>query len=239
MPVWLENEAPTTMSRSDSFISQLATGVPLRPSTPGAERVGVGDQALGLERGEHRRAEPLGERDDLGRGRRGRRGRRRSPAGGRRGPAPRPRPARRRRADPARLASRPPGRGGLLATAAPAPRRAAPGARRRGRRSRASPPARPARRGRCRRCTAWSRRATSSNTADRSRSWKAPRPSTFDGTCPEIAITGDWSSLASYRPVSRLVEPGPAIAKQAAGRPVSLPYALAANAAAPSCRIPM
>jgi hypothetical protein len=36
-----------------------------------------------------------------------------------------------------------------------------------------------------------------------------------------------------------LVEPGPAIAKQATGRPVSLPYALAAKAAAPSWRIPM
>ena len=34
MPVWFENEAPNTSSRSDSFISQLATGVPLRPSTP-------------------------------------------------------------------------------------------------------------------------------------------------------------------------------------------------------------
>ena len=34
MPVWFENDAPTTMSRSDSFISQLATGVPLRPRTP-------------------------------------------------------------------------------------------------------------------------------------------------------------------------------------------------------------
>ena len=34
MPVWFEKEAPTTTSRSDSFISQLATGVPLRPRTP-------------------------------------------------------------------------------------------------------------------------------------------------------------------------------------------------------------
>ena len=34
MPVWFENDAPSTISRSDSFISQLATGVPLRPSTP-------------------------------------------------------------------------------------------------------------------------------------------------------------------------------------------------------------
>ena len=34
IPVWLANDAPTTISRSASFISQLATGVPLRPSTP-------------------------------------------------------------------------------------------------------------------------------------------------------------------------------------------------------------
>ena len=34
IPAWLENEAPVTISRSASFISQLATGVPLRPSTP-------------------------------------------------------------------------------------------------------------------------------------------------------------------------------------------------------------
>ena len=36
MPVWFENDAPNTSSRSASFISQLATGVPLRPSTPQA-----------------------------------------------------------------------------------------------------------------------------------------------------------------------------------------------------------
>ena len=34
IPVWFENDAPNTSRRSDSFISQLATGVPLRPSTP-------------------------------------------------------------------------------------------------------------------------------------------------------------------------------------------------------------
>ena len=32
--MWCENEAPNTISRSDSFMNQLATGVPLRPSTP-------------------------------------------------------------------------------------------------------------------------------------------------------------------------------------------------------------
>ena len=36
MPVWFENEAPSTISRSASFMNQLATGVPLRPSTPQA-----------------------------------------------------------------------------------------------------------------------------------------------------------------------------------------------------------
>ena len=56
MPVWLENDAPTTSSRSASFISQLATGVPLRPSTPAPSGCVSGHQPLGLERREHRRA---------------------------------------------------------------------------------------------------------------------------------------------------------------------------------------
>ncbi len=34
--MWLENDAPSTSSRSASFMNQLATGVPLRPSTPQA-----------------------------------------------------------------------------------------------------------------------------------------------------------------------------------------------------------
>jgi hypothetical protein len=34
MPVWLLKLAPNTSRRSDSFMNQLATGVPLRPSTP-------------------------------------------------------------------------------------------------------------------------------------------------------------------------------------------------------------
>src|SRR5260370_317800 len=135
IPVWLANEAPTTISRSASFISQLATGVPLRPSTPAPSGAGGG-----------------------GSGRRDR-------------------------------------------AAAPPP---APGTPRVGR----GP-------------------------------GRAPRPGTADGPWRETATTGDWSSLASYRPVSMLVDPGPAIAKQTAGLPVSLPYALAAKEAAPSCRIPI
>ena len=34
IPVWLEKLDPNTSSWSDSFITQLAIGVPLRPSTP-------------------------------------------------------------------------------------------------------------------------------------------------------------------------------------------------------------
>ena len=36
MPVWFEKLAPKTSRQSDSFITQLATGVPLRPRTPAA-----------------------------------------------------------------------------------------------------------------------------------------------------------------------------------------------------------
>ena len=48
MPVWFENDAPTTTSRSDSFISQLATGVPLRPSTPAPSGCVSGTSPLAL-----------------------------------------------------------------------------------------------------------------------------------------------------------------------------------------------
>ena len=34
MPVWLENEAPSTSSTSASFMNQEAIGVPDRPRTP-------------------------------------------------------------------------------------------------------------------------------------------------------------------------------------------------------------
>ena len=72
----------------------------------------------------------------------------------------------------------------------------------------------------------------------RSMSWKAPGPNTWVCTCPVKASTGARSTLASHSPVNRLVAPGPAIVRQAAGRPVSLPYADAAKAAAPSWRTP-
>ena len=125
-------------SRSDSFISQRRDRrAGLRPSTPRAERVGVGHQALGLERGEHRRAEPLGQRAHLVAARRARRARRRSPAAGRRASRSRRRRQRRRRAArPARSAqaARPGAPAGASRRAGPAPRRGARGGRRRGRR---------------------------------------------------------------------------------------------------------
>ena len=48
MPVWLENDAPIARTRSDSFISQLATGVPLRPSTPAPNGWESGTRPLAL-----------------------------------------------------------------------------------------------------------------------------------------------------------------------------------------------
>ncbi len=228
MPVWLENEAPTTISRSDSFISQLATGVPRAAEHAGAERVVVGDQALGLERGEHggaQRARPA-SRTCRHRGA-GAVARRRSPVAGP------PRSSSAAAASSAsgagptrRSASRPSGPPApCVGRQRPAPRRAGPGGRRRGRRracltasvgqlgvvaSRPAP---------CR-----SRPATSPNAAVRSRSWNAPAAEHL-----RRAPGRRWrapahrSTLASYSPVSRLVDPGPAMAKQAAGRPVSLP----------------
>ena len=49
-------------------------------------------------------------------------------------------------------------------------------------------------------CTVVVVMATSLNTADRSRSWKAPRPSTLDGTWPEIAMTGRLVQLGVVQP---------------------------------------
>ena len=80
--------------------------------------------------------------------------------------------------------------------------------------------------------------ATAENASASGTSWNVPGPSTCVCTCPVRASTGARSTFASQRPVRRFVAPGPAIEKHAAGRPVSLAYALAANAAAPSWRIP-
>ncbi len=179
----------------------------------------IGDEALGLEGRGHRRAEVVGEgahrvhrvtctvADDDHRPARDPPWRRRPPAAlrwavrsrrlpcGRRGP----RPPRRHR------------------PSGPAPRRGTRDERRHDRRWRSSWPGKPARHGATPpgawRCSG----ATSANAADRSTSWKAPRPRTEDGTWPERARTGARSTLASYRPVSRLVDPGPAMPRQPAG----------------------
>ena len=71
--------------------------------------------------------------------------------------------------------------------------------------------------------TVWVHSATAEKASDSGTSWKAPGPSTCVCTWPVRATTGTRSTLASHRPVSRLVAPGPAIEKQAAGFPVSLP----------------
>src|SRR5690242_9442994 len=51
---------------------------------------------------------------------------------------------------------------------------------------------------------------------------------------PVMASTGTWSSLASYRPLSRWIAPGPEVARQTPSLPVALAYAVAMNAAASS-----
>ena len=52
---------------------------------------------------------------------------------------------------------------------------------------------------------------------------------------PTIATTGTWSSLASYRPLSRWMAPGPEVAMQTPTRPVNLAYPTASKAAISSC----
>src|SRR3954468_15734499 len=52
---------------------------------------------------------------------------------------------------------------------------------------------------------------------------------------PVMASTGAWSSLASYKPVSRCVPPGPDVARQTPSLPVHFAYAQAMNAADSSC----
>ena len=86
--------------------------------------------------------------------------------------------------------------------------------------------------------TGWLHWATFPKAACRSTSWNAPGPSTCVSTCPVSASTGERSTFASQSPVRRFVAPGPAMDRQAAGLPVSFPYAEAANDAAPSWRIP-
>ena len=80
--------------------------------------------------------------------------------------------------------------------------------------------------------------ATSANSRSLSTSWKKSLPSSSLGTCPQIASTGACDFLASYRPLSRWIEPGPTVPMHTPSRPVSWAWALTANAAASSCRTP-
>jgi hypothetical protein len=77
------------------------------------------------------------------------------------------------------------------------------------------------------------------SSAAESTSWKAPVPSSACRTAPGTTTTGAPSIQASRQPTTRWVAPGPFVAMTAAGRPASLPNALAIRAALPSCRTVM
>ncbi len=53
---------------------------------------------------------------------------------------------------------------------------------------------------------------------------------------PTIATTGTWSSLASYRPLSRWMAPGPDVAAHTPTPPPNLAYPTASKADISSCR---
>ena len=198
----------STSSRSASFISQLATGVPLRPSTPAPSGCVSGTSPLALNV-VSTGAPSCSASATTSRGRRGRRGRRRSPVVGRPPPARSPGPARRRPGRPGaassgRPGSRPAACEGWACTSSGSTRCATP------RPSRACLTARAA-------SSAWSlpdctvvveiatSRKTRRGRGPGRRRGRAP----WTGTWPETATTGAPSSLASYSPVSRFVEPGP------------------------------
>src|SRR3954447_26364087 len=54
--------------------------------------------------------------------------------------------------------------------------------------------------------------------------------------CPTSATTGTWSSLASYRPLSRWIAPGPLVAAQTPNVPLNFAYPTASKADISSCR---
>ena len=226
MPVWFENDAPSTSRQSLRPSSAEPTGVPDRPSTPQASGWSSGTRpfALNVVMTGRRSARPA------------------RATWSRNGRAPLPTmidgPLGRceQRDRPVELESvagrspvvgDPAGRGRGSAgsrqpVAAPAPRRGRSGGRRRAARSRASSPAPPARWRSPGARTVWLHSATASNACASGTSWNAPGPMTWVCTWPVSASTGTRSTLASHRPVSRLVAPGPAIERHAAGRPVSL-----------------
>src|SRR3954452_16286635 len=59
------------------------------------------------------------------------------------------------------------------------------------------------------------------------------------GTWPQIASMGACDFFASYRPLSRWMEPGPTVPMQTPSRPLSCAWAPAANAATSSWRTPI
>ena len=71
----------------------------------------------------------------------------------------------------------------------------------------------------------------------RSTSWNASRPRTLRSTWPTSTNIGVESAVAVWMPMARLAAPTARVPRQAAGRPVSCPYASAANAAPPSWRV--
>ena len=70
--------------------------------------------------------------------------------------------------------------------------------------------------------TVWVHSATAAKASDSGTSWNAPGPSTWVCTCPVSATTGTRSTLASHRPVRRLVAPGPGDREAGRGLPGEL-----------------
>ncbi len=76
-----------------------------------------------------------------------------------------------------------------------------------------------------------------SNNATRSRYWWLSLCMRVVAACPAMATRGARSMLASATPVTRLVAPGPRVAKQTPGLPVSRPQTSAMKAAPCSWRV--
>ncbi len=87
--------------------------------------------------------------------------------------------------------------------------------------------------------TVWQKTATSAKSTSLSTSWKKSEPMSSRGTWPQMASTGAWDFLASYRPLSRWIAPGPTVPMQTARSSVSWACADAANAPASSWRTPI
>ena len=223
MPVWFENEAPSTSRASLRPIVIDATGMPERPSTPHASGWSSGSRPLALN------VVITGASSCSAR----------AITCSRKGRAPLPamiagRSAPSRRAT-ARASS---SAGGAMAVAATRPAFGrAGGSSRPGRSCTSSGKIRWATSRFTSACfraramssealaavsTVWLHSAPAEKASASGTSWKAPGPSTWVWTWPVRARIGTRSTLASHRPVSRLVAPGPAMVKHAAGRPVSL-----------------